>query len=101
MSYAVAWQNGDGRRYAGRLDLDRDALRLEGSDVAEDLPYAHLAEVRIARGPDERLSGAPTLVVRERGGRTVRIACIGEPGALPELLERISRIRATALPARS
>src|SRR4051794_41939047 len=83
MSYAVTWQNGDGRRYAGRLDLDRDALRLEGSDVVEDLPYAHLAEVRIARGPDERLSGAPTLVVRERGGRAMCTPCIGGAGGPP------------------
>src|SRR4051794_25937923 len=101
MAYAVAWQNGDGRRYAGRLDLDHHALRLEGSDVVDELPYAHLAEVRIARGADERLSGAPTLIVREHGGRIVRVACIGEPGVLRELLERISRIRASALPGRS
>src|SRR4051794_14098227 len=101
MSYAVTWQNGDGRRYAGRLDLDRDALRLEGSDVAEDLPYAHLAEVRIARGPDERLSGAPTLVVRERGGRAGRIPCLGGAGAGARPLGRLSRIPAAPPPARS
>ena len=101
MSYAVAWRSGDGRQYAGRLDLGADALRLDGAGVIEELPYECLAEVRIARNPGERLAGAPTLVVREHGGRTVRLACIGGPGALPELVERLSRSRATALRARS
>ena len=99
-SYAVAWQNGDGRSHAGRLDLGPSALRLEGGESVE-LPYADLDELCITRQPDERISGRPTLVVRLRDGRAVHIVSIGEPGALPELVERLSRSRATAPPARS
>jgi hypothetical protein len=96
MSYAVSWQNGDGRLYAGRLDVGTRALRLDGASGVEELPYDGLDEVRPARA-GERLAGAPTLVVAVRG-RTVRVACIGSPGALGELL---SRIRAIAPRARS
>jgi len=94
-SYAVAWQDGDGHQYAGRLDLGRTGLHLEGGNgsgpVIHDLVYARLADVRITRQLEERLSGRPTLVVRELDGRTIRIACIGEPGALPELVEFLTR----------
>ena len=90
-SYAVAWQNGDGQQHAGRLDLGPAALRLEGASATDELRYADLSEVRIARQPEERLSGRATLVVRGRTGRTMRIACIGEPGALPELVEQLTR----------
>jgi hypothetical protein len=100
-SYAVAWQNGDGRSHAGRLDLGPSALRLEGGESVDNLPYTDLADVGITRQRDERLSGRPTLVLRLRDGRTVHIVSVGEPGALPELVERLSRSRATAPPPRS
>jgi hypothetical protein len=90
-SYAVSWQNGDGRQHAGRLDLGPTAVRLEGGSAVDDLRYTDLVDVRITREPAERLSGRPTLVLREHGGRTVRVACIGEPGALAELVEQLTR----------
>lgn len=90
-SYAVAWQNGDGRQHAGRLDLGPTSVMLESGSAVEDMRYADLSDVRITRQPAERLSGRPTLVLSEQGGRTVRIACIGEPGALPELVEQLTR----------
>ena len=90
-SYAVAWQNGDGRQHAGRLDVGPHSVRLEGGSAVDDMLYADLTDVRITRDPAERLSGRPTLVLREEHGRTVRIACIGEPGALPELVEQLTR----------
>ena len=99
-SYAVAWRNGDGRSHAGRLDLGPSALRLEGGESVE-VPYVDLDELRITRQSDERLSGRPTLVLGLRDGRTVHIVSVGEPGALAELVERLSRSRATAPPARS
>ncbi|HEU5211392.1 MAG TPA: hypothetical protein VFU10_01345 [Gaiellaceae bacterium] len=94
-SYAVAWQNGDGRQHAGRLDLGPTALRLEGATAGHVLPYAELDEIGIAR-----LSGRPALVLRARA-QTFLVACVGEPGALGELVDRLSQIRATAQPARS
>jgi len=94
-SYAVAWQNGDGRQHAGRLDLGPAALRLEGATAGHELPYAELDDIRVAR-----LSGRPTLVLRARG-RTFRVECVGEPGALSELVDRLRRSRATAQPAQS
>ena len=95
MAYAVAWQNGDGRQHAGRLDLGPEAIRLEGGTAQHELPYAELDELRVARA-----AGRPVLVLRA-AGRMYRIACVGEPGALSELVERLSRSRATARPARS
>ncbi len=89
-SYAVSWQNGDGRQHAGRLDLGPTSVWLEGGSAVDELRYADLTEVRITRQPEERLSGRPTLVLRDQGGRTVRVACIGEPGALPELVEQLT-----------
>jgi hypothetical protein len=89
-SYAVEWHNGDGRQYAGRLDLGPTALRLEGV-VVHDVDYAELTEVGITRQLDERLGGRPTIVLRDRGGRTFRLASIGEPGALREVAEQLTR----------
>jgi hypothetical protein len=90
-SYAVAWQNGDGLQHAGRLDLGATALRLEGGKGVDDLPYEDLSDVHVTRQPEERLSGRPTLVLGVRDGRTLRIACIGVPGVLLELVEHLTR----------
>ena len=71
-SYAVAWQNGDGRQHAGRLDLGPAALRLEGATAGHDLPYAELDEIRAAY-EDARVK-VPEEVVSARFERTVKVA---------------------------
>jgi hypothetical protein len=93
-SYAVAWQNGDGVQYAGRLDLDASSLTLEGGKGAETIEFSELAGVH-ADG------NAMLLVTRD--GRSIRVVSIGELGARRELLEEISarRSRASGPPAQS
>jgi hypothetical protein len=94
-SYAVNWQGFDGDEHAGRLDVGSSALHLEGGNgsgpVVCDVAYAELDDVHVTRRLDERLRGLPTLVLRRHDGRTLRVACIAEPGALSDLAEQLLR----------
>src|SRR3954449_10010047 len=100
-SYAVAWRRGKELQQAGRLDLGPVAFRLEGGSGVADVRYADVLQLSVTRQADERIAGRPTLVLQLTGGRTLRIACVGEPGVLPEVAERLSRSRASAQPVRS
>jgi hypothetical protein len=94
-TYAITWREAGGLQYSGRLELRTDYIRLEGgspaSGGARHVPYADIAGVRMARGP-ERLGERQTLVVERREGDSLRIAAIGEPGALAEIAERLAGV---------
>jgi hypothetical protein len=86
-SYAVVWENGAGVD-SGRLELGLDALQLVGREHLLSVPYAGLADVRIARGPQERIRGLPVLVLRRPEG-DIRVASLEGAGILHELTEHI------------
>jgi hypothetical protein len=94
-SYAVNWQDFDGRDHSGRLDVGPTSLHLEGGNgsgpVVCDVDYAELDDVHVTRKLEERLRGLPTLVLRRRDGDLLRIATIASPGALSDLAEQLQR----------
>jgi len=67
-SYAVVWQKNAGPVTPGQLQLLTDAIRLRGGarsrPVEHALPYQALSSVRLARHPDERIQGRPSLFSR-------------------------------------
>ncbi|HEU4449028.1 MAG TPA: hypothetical protein VFR63_03460 [Gaiellaceae bacterium] len=91
-SYAVVWRGPDGVAQPGRLTIARNAVRLEGGRgrlSALTVPYADLAAVRMA-SYGERVGGRPTLVLQRGRGAPVRVAAVGDPGSLAEVLERLT-----------
>jgi hypothetical protein len=93
MSYAVVWREPDASLATGKLVLDPDSLRLEGSTsgrvVRRKLPYERLAGVRIGREAEERINDNPTIVLEQRSGRSLLVEPIG-PGLLSEIADLVA-----------
>ena len=102
-TYAVTWREPDGQMFIGRLVLGPRALRLDGRRRGADGPsverrfgYEELRSLRIGNRGADRLEGRPSLVVeRADGSYLVANAGTGAP-IVQELVERLSRLRATA-----
>jgi hypothetical protein len=88
MSYAVVWREPYASLATGKLVLEPDGVRLEGSTcgrvVQRKLAYERLTGVRIGREPEERINGNPTIVLDQRLGRSLFVGPIG-PGLLSEI----------------
>jgi hypothetical protein len=101
ITYAVAWEEPDGSERAGRLELGRRELMLEGRNrglpVRHSFPYADVRALRIANRNGERLQGRPTLVLELRAGGALRIAGVAEPGIVRELASRLGEERLHSL----
>ena len=93
-SYGVVWQETGSELVAGKLELDYDRLRLEGSDCDHltvcVLAYRDLATVRINRDLADRLDGRPTLLLERSNGDTIRIASLTQAGIVSEIAERLA-----------
>ena len=75
-SYAVWWQGEDGRRHAGRLDLDRLRVVLAGNGHGSlAVPLYEIQNVEYAQGQ---------IAIRVRNGSTIRLGSLDAPGALRE-----------------
>jgi hypothetical protein len=94
VTYAVTWEEPEGIRRSGRLELGTDALHLEGGNgdgaANRSLPYADLSQFRLARARGERLQGRPTLLLELRGGELLKIASVSQPGIVAELSDRLA-----------
>jgi hypothetical protein len=94
VTYAVTWEEPEGTRRSGRLELDDAALHLEGSNgdgvTQRELPYTEVSRFRLARSAGERLQGRPTLVLELRGGDVLKIAGVSQPGIVAELSDRLA-----------
>jgi hypothetical protein len=92
-SYAVTWEDPDGRRRSGRLELGDSAIRLEGGNggarVSRAYPFRRMSGFHVARAPGERLNGRPTLVIDLDGGGTLKIAGVAQSGIVAELAGRL------------
>jgi hypothetical protein len=93
MSYAIVWQEEDGTVYTGKLELNGEALQLDGlSRVGEHhlrtLRYADVAGIHTGRG-QERIGGRPTLVLDQAAKPPVRIGSVGGSGLLSEVAEQL------------
>ena len=81
-SYAVWWQEGDGPRHAGKLQLGRLHLLLWGNGSGRlALPLDHIVAVDYRRGE---------LDIERRGGTRIRIGNLDGIGALLELGDALS-----------
>ena len=98
ITYAVTWEDPEGTRQSGRLELGADALHLEGSNgdgaASRKLSYADVSGFRLARASGERLQGRPTLVLELRGGEVLKIAGVSQPGIVAELSDRLGVLAA-------
>jgi hypothetical protein len=102
ITYAVTWQEPDGDRHSGRLELGTDALRLEGRNGAGALKrsvrYGDVERYRLARSSGDRLQGRPTLILELADDDEIKIASVAQPGIIGEVAERLAGL--SARPAR-
>lgn len=96
-SYAVVWREGEGPTVSGRLELQPNAVVLDGSvesrGVVRAVPFKSLAAIRVGRTTEDRLAGKPSLVLERRDGPSVRIASVAQPGIVSELARRLIAIQ--------
>jgi hypothetical protein len=98
-TYAVTWVEGDGPRYAGKLELGRRELRLEAGTngsgtgvVVREIAYSDLSEVSVGRTGKDRIGDRPALVLKRRFGDPIRIASVVQAGIVSELAERLAAV---------
>jgi hypothetical protein len=94
ISYAVTWQEPDGGRHSGRLELGANALWLVGRNGhghgSKVVRYGDLKEFRLARSSGDRLQGRPTLLLELSNGTELKLASVAQPGIVAELADRLS-----------
>jgi hypothetical protein len=95
-SYGVVWREGSGASVTGKLELLPYALRLEGIDGSQEVPYDWVAAVRVGRSAPDRINGGPSVVVERRCGEPISIAAVTQPGAVGEIAERLTALRFAA-----
>jgi hypothetical protein len=102
-SYAVLWSEPEQPVRAGKLELEPNALRFEGSRGTRSSRHVHrvfyedIESVRVGRSRLERLAGRPALVLDLAVGGPLRIGSVQGAGILSELAEMLGRLTATGL----
>jgi len=82
-SYAIWWNEGEGARHAGKLELGRLHVLLSGNgDGRVAVPFDEIASIEYARG---------VLRLSRRGAGTLQIGSLDAPGALLELVDSLKR----------
>lgn len=103
-SYAVLWSEPQQPVRAGKLELERTGLRLEGSlgrrggRQVHRVFYEDIESVHVGRAGGERLAGRPALVLQLAVGGPLRIGSVQGLGVLSELAEQLGHLTATRLP---
>jgi hypothetical protein len=99
-SYGVVWREGERPLARGKLELLPSAVRLDGmagsERISREIPYDHLAEIRVGRTLGERIDGRACLVLAPLDGETLTIASVHQTGVVGELAERLSALQAGA-----
>ena len=96
-TYAVTWEEPGVPRRAGKLELRRSVLSLEGSNDGGGssmvvVPYDEVVGLQIASSA-QRIGGRPTLVLERLGQGILRLAGIASPGIVSEIAEELSALR--------
>jgi len=93
LSIPVLWSVDRAPHVAGRIDLYRDRLHLDGGSRDDrrtlDVDGADVAAVRIGREGGDRIGGRAVLLVELRDGAVLSVAGLQTAGTLHELAERI------------
>jgi hypothetical protein len=92
-TYGVVWREGTGEPATGKLELLPRALRLEGRDGSQDVPYEDVAAIRVGRSRADRINGGPAVVVERRGGERVIISTVAQPSLIGEIAERLAALQ--------
>ena len=97
--YAVAWRGPDGAIAGGSLELDGADLVLRGAlhggrTVSRRVPLDRVSAVRVGREPAERVRGAKSVILEVEGVGAIAVAPLGAAGAVFELSELVSSLRA-------
>lgn len=90
-SYAVLWSE---PRYAvetGKLELEPESIRFEGSRVHR-VYYDDIESVRVGHHARERLGGRPAVVVDLLEGGPLRIGSVNGLGTVAELADELTRL---------
>jgi hypothetical protein len=94
-SYSVRWQDSEGERHVGRLELGAKGLRLteDGERNPLDIGYDELQGVsfRYDNGDNQ-----PGLVLYRPGGSYVLTSTVMEAGVVPELVGHLAELRLLA-----
>lgn len=96
-SYAVLWSEPLCDLEAGKLELEREGIRFEGSHRGRSgrvhrVPYDDIEGVRIGHNAGERLRGRPAVVVDLFEGGPVRIVGVSGVGTVAELADELTRL---------
>ena len=90
-SYAVLWSEPRGDVETGKLELERESIRFEGSHVHRVL-YQDIERVWIGYLARERVGGRPALVVDLVEGGPLRIGSVNGVGTVAELADELTRL---------
>jgi len=95
-SYAAIWREPGGVIARGKVVLDPELLRLEGTTgegwlSRRELLYSEVSGVRVGRGPGERLNGRPTLVLERASAPPLHLDVLGA-GVLFELADLLAAL---------
>jgi hypothetical protein len=99
-SYGVVWREGSSDPAAGKLELLPRALRLDGLERSQEIPYAEVTAVRIGRSPSNRINGGPAVVVERSDAEPIIIATVAQPSLIGEIAERLAALQLGARPRR-
>lgn len=99
-SYGVVWREGESPLATGKLELLPRAIRLDGLEGAQEIPYELLANVRVGRLAGERIDGRPSLVLERRSGAPFTISTVAKPSLVGEIVERLAALQLGNDPSR-
>jgi hypothetical protein len=100
-SYAVLWSEPLREIETGKLELEPDGIRFEGSHggrggCVHRVHYDDMESVRIGHHTRERLGGRPAVVVGLDEGGPLRIGSVDRIGTVAELADELTRLSVRA-----
>ena len=90
-SYAVLWSEPRCDLETGKLELEAESIRFEGSHI-HHVYYHDIEGVRIGHQVAERLRGRPAVVLDLHEGGPLRIGGVDGLGTVAELADELTRL---------
>jgi hypothetical protein len=97
-SYAVLWSDHLCGLETGKLELEPESIRFEGSHCGRGgrvhrVYYDDIDGVRIGYRQPDRIAGRPALVIDLEEGGPLRIGSVDGVGIVTELADELTRLR--------